>query len=287
MNTTRPFSTPLTAIVSGGAGALGSEIALELSRRGYRVALADKDISRGEDIAQRIRNDGRHATFHALDVTEPSSWIALRDTLQREWSQLDMFVSAAGILTVGDFERTPLARHAEVVSVNLLGTIHGCHTLTPWLKAHRSGSHMVLVASCAGFLTMPWSSSYNASKAGVLALGETLAAEFFSLPVRVTTACPAFFPSGLFEKAQIDDPALARLASKLVRNSKLTPQGVALRICEAALKGEPYVVMPRRTYWLWRFKRLLPALCTRRIGRDAHRHRANADAAIARSDRAE
>jgi NAD(P)-dependent dehydrogenase (short-subunit alcohol dehydrogenase family) len=271
-----------TALVAGGAGALGEAIAAELARRGFHVALADTDAERGERVMQRLRDAGAQADFYKLDVTEPASWIQLRDELQQDWPQLDMFVAAAGILEVNDFEKTTLERHTEVIAVNLLGTMNGCHTLIPWLKSHPSGSHIVLVASCVAFLTAPWSASYNASKAGVLALAESLTAEFAPFSIQVTTACPAFFTSDLFASARIADPALARLISKLVRNSPLTAPGLARRICDAAQRGHPYVVVPWRTYGLWWLKRLLPSICVRKIGRDGHRFRARSEAALAR-----
>ena len=78
----------------------------------------------------------------------------------------------------------------RVVDVNLLGVARGCHTFTPLLKEQRSG-HIVNVASLAGLVHGPGMASYNATKAGVVAISETLSFELGPWGIDVSVICPA------------------------------------------------------------------------------------------------
>ena len=207
--------------------------------------------------------------FIQLDVTDYASWEALRSQLADRWSQLDLLINTAGAPLVADFGTASAADWDRVIRTNLTGTAFGCHCFAEWLRANPHGAHIVNVASYAGFLTLPWASSYNASKAGVIGLSETLRIELAPDGVGVTVACPGFFPSRLFSRNPPKTDDLSALMERMVARAELTAEDAATAILDAVRKNRLYVHIPRRTYWLWWWKRLFPESLLNRVGRQA------------------
>ena len=76
--------------------------------------------------------------------------------------------------------------------------VHGCRAAVPLMRRQASGA-ILNIASSAGFAAAPHMGAYNASKAGVIALSETLAGELHGSGVQVSVAMPGFFRTGLLE----------------------------------------------------------------------------------------
>ena len=137
------------------------------------------------------------------------------ETTVDRFGHIDIVVNAAGI--IGPIE-TPAERvtpeqFREVIDINLLGVVRGCQTFTPLLKEQRSG-HIVNTASLAGLIHGPGMSSYNAAKAGVVALSETLGFELAPWGIHVSVICPAFFRTNLHESLQGKDTAVMTTLSR-------------------------------------------------------------------------
>jgi NAD(P)-dependent dehydrogenase (short-subunit alcohol dehydrogenase family) len=165
-----------TAVVTGAASGLGRALAEALVQNGWHVACVDLPdaIDRWNaaeptppDLMLRIRMDVRHA----------AEWTALRDRLRNEWQVLDLLVNAAGVGATGEVGTMPESQWRRVIDTNLVGTALGCETFLPWLRAAPGRSHVVNVASIAAILAPPSMAAYSASKAGVVALSEAIAAE--------------------------------------------------------------------------------------------------------------
>lgn len=121
---------------------------------------------------------------------------------------------------------------------------------------------IVNVASAAAFISAFRMGAYNASKAAVVALSETLAQELADSGVDVAVAMPGFFRTRIMEHARA--PADAKLfAERLIDRANLDAAPVAEEILARAAGGALHVVLPSRYRWLWRFKRLAPRSFTR------------------------
>ena len=109
----------------------------------------------------------------------------------------------AGGAAIGD---APLDDWVWTLGINLWGPIHGCHVFTPILR-EAGPSHaprgIINVASAAAFGAAPGMAAYNVSKAGVLSLSETLAAELSGTAVKVTVLCPTFVKTNIVESGRI------------------------------------------------------------------------------------
>ena len=129
---------------------------------------------------------------------------------------------------------------------------------------------LVNVASAAAFMSAACMGAYNASKAAVVALSETLHQELAPAGVQVTVAMPGFFRTRLMEHARA--PAYLRAAAgRLMDRSDMAADAVAGEILARAASGELHLVLPADYRWLWRFKRLAPRTFARWLARQGWR----------------
>jgi NAD(P)-dependent dehydrogenase (short-subunit alcohol dehydrogenase family) len=120
-------------------------------------------------------------------------------------------------------------------------------------------------------------SAYNASKAAVVSVSETLGQEYRSGRIQSVAAMPGFFRTRLLEQARAPAAALGT-ARKIMHMSKLEAGPVALEILARAAAGETHIVLPRQYRYLWRFKRLSPGAFQRFMIRFRERREAQARA---------
>ncbi len=172
------------------------------------------------------------AAYRRHDVRSQQDWDATLAWVRETWGGLDILVNNAGIATGGRIDIEAIADWERVVDINLLGVARGCHTFTPLFKEQRSG-HIVNVASLAGLVHGPGMASYNATKAGVVALSETLYFELGPWDIDVSVICPAFFRTNLHRSFAGKDAAMQEAGMRLITQAKVD----AKHIAAIALKG--------------------------------------------------
>lgn len=168
----------------------------------------------------------------------------------------------AGGRVVGE---APLYEWQRVLGVNLWGVINGCHVFVPTLREAGRGGGVINVASAASFAAAPRMAPYNVSKAGVVSLSETLAAELAGTGIVVTVLCPTFVRTNIFG-GELIEPGAAGMASRIARIAGVSADRVARATLDAHDSGRLYVVPQLDAQVLWRIKRLLPAPYTRAAG---------------------
>jgi short-subunit dehydrogenase len=172
-------------------------------------------------------------------------------------------VNNAGVAVAGRVAVAPLADWRHVLEVNVLGVALGCRLALPHLA--RAGRGLVVnVASAAAFAAAPQMAPYNASKAAVVALTETLAAELAGSGVGAMVVMPGFVPTRLLESMRAP-PEEAALAHRVMAASTLSAERATAMILAAAARGRLYAVLPPGYALLWRFKRFFPGLFVRLV----------------------
>lgn len=254
------------AVVTGAGSGIGRAFALELARRDGRVVCADIDLAAAEDTVTLLKAAGGEGIAVECDVSSAEAVDALARAA-RSWfgREPDLVVNNAGIGAGGqDVGDTPLPEWHRTLGVNLWGVIHGCHTFLPAMRRAGAGG-LINVASAAGFTAAPRMAAYNVSKAGVVSLSETLAAELSGSGVAVTVLCPTFVRTNIFGGELIDATA-ARLAQRISDLVGFSPERVARMTLDAHDKGRLYVVPQPDAQLLWHAKRFLPTPYTRIAG---------------------
>jgi NAD(P)-dependent dehydrogenase (short-subunit alcohol dehydrogenase family) len=259
-----------SAVVTGAGSGIGAAFAVELGRRGGTVVCSDIDEAAAQTTADSIAEQGAKALAIRCDVSRIDDVSMLAKEAQSFFGAAPTLVVnnagvGAGGAGIGD---VPLDDWVWTLGVNLWGPIHGCHVFAPILReAARSPAPrgIINVASAAAFGAAPGMAAYNVSKAGVLSLSETLAAELSGTGIRVTVLCPTFVKTNIVESGRISEES-GELAAKLMRWTGISAQKVA-RIClNAHDRGELYCMPQLDAKIGWNIKRLAPQAYTRVVG---------------------
>ncbi|GAB4596579.1 SDR family NAD(P)-dependent oxidoreductase [Mycobacterium avium subsp. hominissuis] len=258
------------AVVTGAGSGIGAAFALELGKRGGTVVCSDIDQAAAQRTADAITEHGAKALATRCDVSQFGVVQALAEQSQ-SWfgAPPTLVINNAGVgaggAAIGD---APLDDWQWTLGINLWGPIHGCHVFTPILRDAAPSAAprgIINVASAAAFGAAPGMAAYNVSKAGVLSLSETLAAELSGTPVRVTVLCPTFVKTNILESGRISEES-GELAAKLMRWTGFSADKVA-RIClDAHDRGDLYCMPQLDAQLGWHIKRLAPQAYTRAAG---------------------
>ncbi|UJB21570.1 MULTISPECIES: SDR family oxidoreductase [Lysobacter] len=243
--------------ITGGASGLGRALAEGYAREGGRVCIGDVNAARGEETLAALHEAGAQAHYLHCDVTREEDLQAAADWLQANWNGVDLVVNNAGVADMGPVEAMPIADWQWMIDINLLGVVRGCKVFAPLMRKQGQGS-LLNIASMAGLIHPPYAGAYNATKAAVVALSETLKAELESAGIRVSVACPAFFRTNLSESLRSRDPRYARWMRKLVDESSVGAEEIAAKIRAGVAKGEFRILTHASARRFWMLKRLLP-----------------------------
>jgi NAD(P)-dependent dehydrogenase (short-subunit alcohol dehydrogenase family) len=254
------------AVVTGAGSGIGAAFAVELAGRGGRVVCSDVDEFSTQRTAQAIADQGGTAIAMGCDVSRFEDVSRLAADAQ-EWfdGAPTLVINNAGVgaggSAVGDF---PLDDWSWVLGINLWGPIHGCHVFAPLLRAAGYGG-IINVASAAAFGAAPNMAAYNVSKAGVLSLSETLAAELSGTGVNVTVLCPTFVKTNIVETGRITAQS-SDLANTLMQWTGYSAARVARMCLDTHDRGGLYCMPQFDARIGWGIKRFAPATYTRAVG---------------------
>jgi NAD(P)-dependent dehydrogenase (short-subunit alcohol dehydrogenase family) len=183
-HTTTPLTDPSrrVAVVTGAARGIGRAVAVRLVAAGYAVVLTDVD---GAAVRRTAEEVGAVAG-HAQDVRDPASHARVAAEAARH-GRLAVWVNNAGVGDDGTLRELTPESVDRLVSVNLLGVVHGLRAALDAFGV--AGGDVVNVASLSGLGPVPGLSLYAATKAAVVSLTTSVAVEV-PRGVRVHAVCP-------------------------------------------------------------------------------------------------
>ena len=258
-------------LITGATSGFGEALAYALADRGWKVAVTGRNLDAIKRTADAVTQRGGTGVALQLEVREKAQWDGVRQKLHEMWGGIDILVNNAGVADANKMVDTSDAAWDSIMSTNLDGVINGCRTYAPDMLKQKSG-YILNVASVAGLLAMPEMANYSVSKAGVIALSETLYTELSGAKVGVTVLCPAGFKSSLLDKAVRDgrdasaNSVTGRLVEKDMLKGKHTSETVAAYAIQAMERGDLYSI-PQALYRLaWAAKRIAPGSFYRSVG---------------------
>jgi NAD(P)-dependent dehydrogenase (short-subunit alcohol dehydrogenase family) len=213
-------------LVTGAASGLGEALTRAFRERGDDVLATD--LAPGVDLR--------------LDITSDDDWTGALRRVEEQWGGLDVLVNNAGVAGGGRIDVAGMDEWESIVRVNLLGMVRGCRTFVPVFKRQRSG-RIVNVASLAGLVHPAGMASYNAVKAGVVALTETLGHELAAYAVTAHVVCPSYFRTHLLDSLGGADRALGEVMRQLVEDSPFTADQIASGVL-AGLDRDDELILP-------------------------------------------
>ncbi|KAJ2894662.1 uncharacterized protein MKZ38_007320 [Zalerion maritima] len=196
-------------IVTGGARGLGNFMARALAEAGAKaIVLFDANQELGDASAAELnQKSGLPVSFFKVDVRDDAAIQAAVDAVVQTYGAPDVLVNSAGIADSNiPAEVYDAAMFRRLIDINLTGSFLMSKAVgNAMMKANKMGS-IILVASMSGsIVNYPQEQScYNASKAGVIQLGKSLAAEWAKYSIRVNMISPGYMDTALNRVPALD-----------------------------------------------------------------------------------
>ncbi len=247
----------MAAVVTGAGSGFGRAVSLVLAGRGVRVLASDIDLERAKETVDLVAAAGGDAQACVCDVAHAEHVEELQRRAEKTYGATEILVNNAGIAVAGRVGEIPLEDWKLEVDINLMGVVYGCHYFVPKMREARRGA-ILNVASAAGLLSAAMMAPYNVTKAGVIALSETLATETHGDGITVTALCPTFFQTQIHTAARAPEK-LRRTTERLVTKASWTAERVAEAAVRGLERGELYVIPQLDGKLAWRLKRAIGA----------------------------
>jgi NAD(P)-dependent dehydrogenase (short-subunit alcohol dehydrogenase family) len=186
--------------ITGGASGIGLACAKAFAREGAKLALSGRRSDKLQRAVDELEGLGAQAIAVQCDVRQDDQIEAAVAAVVAQFGQLDVALANAGFSVAGRVEELSGDDWRRQLETNVVGAALTARYAIPHLR-ERAG-RLGLVGSVAGFIYAPKLAPYNASKAAIRALGQTLSIELHGSGVSCTTMHPGFVES---EIAQVDN----------------------------------------------------------------------------------
>ena len=187
-----------TALITGAARGIGRQIAIELAKDGYDVAINYRTMNEElENLKSQIENDfGVNVILVQGDVSnfEDAEKI-VKETIEK-LSKIDVLVNNAGITKDGLLMRMAKEDFKKVIDINLIGTFNVTRNVIPFMVKQKSG-RVINISSVVGVAGNAGQTNYSASKAGIIGFTKSLAREVASRNILVNAVAPGFIATDM------------------------------------------------------------------------------------------
>jgi len=188
------------AVITGAASGIGRACAVELAKRGANIVIVDVV---GEDVmiqtSQTLREKGARVATFTADVTDHGKAARIIMEARARMNRVDILVNAAGINSDAPLWEMTESQWDRVININLKGTFNYLHAVARLFREQQSGK-IVNIASMQALRGQFGISNYSASKAGVVGLTKSVAAELGRSNVNVNAVAPGFIRTPLTER---------------------------------------------------------------------------------------
>jgi NAD(P)-dependent dehydrogenase (short-subunit alcohol dehydrogenase family) len=182
-----------SVIVTGSGTGIGEAVATLAANEGAAVLVADVDSNGAARVARQICDAGNEALACHLDLADEGSIQAMIAAARQAFGGIDSLINNAAKTTLtardGSVEEMDTAIWDETMHVNLRGTMLACKHAIPALR-ERGGGSIVNIASGAALKGGPALTAYGVSKAGIVTLGQYVAAQHGAEGIRCNTIAP-------------------------------------------------------------------------------------------------
>jgi NAD(P)-dependent dehydrogenase (short-subunit alcohol dehydrogenase family) len=241
------------AVVTGGASGIGRALAEAFAARSMKVVIADVETAALESTAHALQERGTEVMSARVDVRDRLAVMRLAEDVYARFGGAHILCNNAGVANAGLMHDLTLDDWDWVLDVNLKGVIHGIHAFLPRMRKSGEPCHIVNTASLAGLVYGPGGGPYNASKAAVVAISETLAIESAGSNVGVSVLCPGWVntridesdrnaPAGMQLSTPTELVEIMRDEGRKLLRTGLEPAAVAERVIAGIEAGTLHIL---------------------------------------------
>ncbi|MEH2290422.1 SDR family oxidoreductase [Nostoc sp.] len=221
------------ALITGASSGIGKATALVFAKAGIDVALVSRSLDKLEAVREAIEHTGVEAKAYAVDLANITKVKEKIQAIALDFGDINILVNNAGIAYTGTLSEIPLEGWQQVIDLNLTSVFQCIVGILPSMRDRGTGT-IINVASIAAKQPFPGWGAYNVSKAGLIALSQTLAQEERTYGIRVTAICPGAVNTELWDTETVH--------VNLDRSKMLTPQIVAQSILYTVLLPQQAVI---------------------------------------------
>ncbi len=253
------------AVITGAGSGIGRALALQLARRGARLALLDRDARSVTQTARQCEEAGARVTrtaprseeagprvrAHPVDVTDREALLRCSSEVQGRFGRVDLVFCVAGVIHTGSVLSSDFADIDRVIGTNVVGTVNTAKAFLPHVIAS-GGGHVVLLSSGFGLIAAPHYSAYSASKFAIRGFAESLRQEMLldGHPVSVTCVFPGgvrtpIVRHGSFAADEDAEAVTAAFEGRIARTDAAKAASVILRGVEHG-RGQAFVGLDAR-----------------------------------------
>jgi len=180
-----------SALITGASAGIGREFARQLAGRARSMILVARRDEKLIELADRLQREYPRLVVHVrkVDLADLRQLRAFLESLDRDKLEVDLLINNAGLGDSGPFAESDPERNKEMTVLNIATlTLVTRHLLPRMIAKHRGA--ILNVSSSAGFLPIPFSAVYAATKSYVTSFSEALRAELYGTGVSVCALCP-------------------------------------------------------------------------------------------------
>jgi short-subunit dehydrogenase len=228
------------ALITGASSGIGKATALAFAQAGVDLVLVSRSHDNLMAVAEEARSHAVDVQVYPMDLMEVAHIASKIDAIAQQGPPITILVNNAGMGYTNTLMDTPLADWQAVMTLNVTSVFQCIQGILPSMRDRQQGT-IINVGSIAGHQAFPGWAAYNVSKAGLIALSKTLAAEERSHGIRVSLITPGAVNTPIWDTDTVQ--------AEFNRASMLTPEVVADAIVHAALAPayaviDELVVMP-------------------------------------------
>ncbi|MGG6294651.1 SDR family oxidoreductase [Leptolyngbya sp. AN02str] len=219
-------SKSLRALVTGASSGIGKATALAFAQAGIHLALVGRSRERLDSVVQEASAFGVTVKPYEVDLADLAHVKEKIEAIVVDFGPVDLLVNNAGMGYTGELLTTSLADWQQALNLNLTSVFLCIQAVLPSMRQRGQGT-ILNIASVAGYQAFPGWGAYNVSKAGLVSLSKTLAAEERAHGIRVSIISPGAVNTAIWDTDTVQ--------ADFDRSKMMTPETVAQTILYAAL----------------------------------------------------
>ena len=216
------------AIVTGGAGGIGSAVCRAFTGEGVGVAVADMEGTRADELAGDILSGGGKAIGVEVEVTSEDSVVAAVESTVAHFGRVDFLVHCAGNNIKAPVLELKAEDWSRVLDTHLTGAFLFSKAVGQRLVDQGEGGRVVFISSVAARAPVPERGAYTPAKAGLIGLAGVLSLEWADYNINVNAVCPGMVLTPLTEMVYKREPTLrAQRLKRMPARREAYPEEVA------------------------------------------------------------
>ncbi len=189
-----------TVLITGGASGIGASISENFAIAKANIIILDRGERAEAHAAELAAHHGVETLGISADITQTENIPALKSRCLSRFSQVDVLVNNAGIVTLGEAETFPRSEWDAILAVNLSAAFSITQEFVPEMIERRKGK-IISIASQAGVIALDKHLAYCVSKAGIIAMTKVMALEWGKYNINVNAVSPTVVLTELGKKA--------------------------------------------------------------------------------------